>query len=122
MGKGHGHPPRHRDGSVAPLTEQFKSHGEKFMQLHSRLLTFAIASALAGAAPAIAAHGSASAAARAHGLVDGAAARAVRRASADAFTAGSVVVDAKGTEHVRFTRSYRGLPVIGGDFVLHSRN
>ncbi len=92
------------------------------MQLQSRLLSFAIASALAASAPAIAAHGSASAAARAHGLVDGPAARAVRRASADAFTAGSVRVDAKGTEHVRFARSYRGLPVIGGDFVLHSRN
>ena len=92
------------------------------MQLQSRLLSFAIASALAASAPAIAAHGSASAAARAHGLIDGPAARAVRRASADAFTAGLVKVDAKGTEHVRFTRSYRGLPVIGGDFVLHSRN
>lgn len=46
----------------------------------------------------------------------------MRRASADTFAAGSAIVDAKGTEHVRFARSYRGLPVIGGDFVLHSRN
>ena len=92
------------------------------MQLQSRLLSFAIASALAASAPAFAAHGSVSVAARAHGLVDGPAARAVRRASADAFTAGSSIVDAKGTEHVRFTRTYRGLPVIGGDFVVHSRN
>lgn len=92
------------------------------MQLQSRLLSFAIVSALAASAPAFASHGSASVVARAHGLVDGPAARAVRRASADTFAAGSAIVDAKGTEHVRFARSYRGLPVIGGDFVLHSRN
>ena len=31
-------------------------------------------------------------------------------------------VDADGTEHVRFQRNYQGLPVIGGDFVVQSRN
>ena len=30
--------------------------------------------------------------------------------------------DADGTEHVRFQRNYQGLPVIGGDFVVQSRN
>ena len=30
-----------------------------------------------------------------------------------------VVVDADGTSHVRFDRSYQGLPVVGGDFVVH---
>jgi Zn-dependent metalloprotease len=30
-----------------------------------------------------------------------------------------VVLDQDGTEHVRFDRTYRGLPVIGGDFVVH---
>jgi Zn-dependent metalloprotease len=45
----------------------------------------------------------------------------VRASSADRFQARDVVVDADGTEHVRFDRSYGGLPVIGGDFVLHSR-
>ena len=59
---------------------------------------------------------------RAQGLLDGPAARSVHRASADAFVAKSLSVDAKGTEHARFDRTYRGLPVIGGDFVLHSRN
>jgi zinc metalloprotease ZmpA len=34
---------------------------------------------------------------------------------------GSVLRDADGTEHVRFDRTYEGLPVIGGDFVVHSR-
>ncbi len=93
------------------------------MQPQSRLLTFAIASALAAAAPAFAGHATQSSAAiRAHGLVDGPAAHAVRRASADAFIANDVIVDARGTEHVRFARTYRGLPVIGGDFVLHTRN
>ncbi len=32
-----------------------------------------------------------------------------------------VVVDADGTEHVRFDRTYRGLRVIGGDLVVHER-
>ncbi|WP_228916962.1 M4 family metallopeptidase [Streptomyces sp. DH20] len=30
-----------------------------------------------------------------------------------------VVVDADGSRHVRYDRTYRGLPVLGGDFVLH---
>ncbi|MFV0136124.1 M4 family metallopeptidase [Streptomyces sp. HMX87] len=30
-----------------------------------------------------------------------------------------VVVDADGTQHVRYDRTYRGLPVLGGDFVVH---
>ena len=59
---------------------------------------------------------------RAQGLLDGPAARMVHRASADAFVAKGLNVDAKGTEHARFDRTYRGLPVIGGDFVLHMRN
>jgi Zn-dependent metalloprotease len=29
------------------------------------------------------------------------------------------IVDADGTEHVRFARTYRGLRVIGGDLVVH---
>jgi Zn-dependent metalloprotease len=33
-----------------------------------------------------------------------------------------VIVDRDGTEHVRFDRSFNGLPVIGGDVVVHSRN
>ncbi|MFE1441496.1 M4 family metallopeptidase [Streptomyces sp. NPDC058739] len=30
-----------------------------------------------------------------------------------------VIVDADGTQHVRYDRTYRRLPVLGGDFVLH---
>ncbi|MGW0816006.1 M4 family metallopeptidase [Streptomyces viridiviolaceus] len=30
-----------------------------------------------------------------------------------------VVVDGDGTQHVRYDRTYRGLPVLGGDFVVH---
>jgi Zn-dependent metalloprotease len=94
------------------------------MQPQSRLLAIAIASALATvAAPAVADTAlNGSVAQRAQGLIDGPAARAVRRASADTFTARDVIVDAKGIEHVRFARTYRGLPMIGGDLVLHSRN
>jgi len=45
-----------------------------------------------------------------------------RASSQDRFIARGAIVDADGTEHVRFERSYRGLPVIGGDLVVHSRN
>src|SRR4249919_1035711 len=96
------------------------------MKLQSSLLSAAIVSALAVSATAVAAnHGAAlkaSAIARAHGMVDGASAAAVRRNAADAFVAADASVDASGTEHVRFARTYRGLPVIGGDFVMHSKN
>ena len=40
----------------------------------------------------------------------------------DGFVARHVIVDADGTEHVRFDRTYDGLPVIGGDVVMHSGN
>lgn len=40
----------------------------------------------------------------------------------DRFQPRAVVTDTDGTEHVRFDRTYRGLPVIGGDVVLHSRH
>jgi len=88
-----------------------------------RLLSAAILAALAASGSAAAAGTfRASAAQRAQGLAQGPAAATVRRAAADAFVAQDVVIDRKGTEHVRFARTYRGLPVIGGDFVLHSRN
>jgi Zn-dependent metalloprotease len=42
--------------------------------------------------------------------------------SHDAFVArGKAIVDADGTEHVRFDRSFKGLPVLGGDIVVHGR-
>lgn len=47
---------------------------------------------------------------------------AVRASIGDRFHARDVVVDADGTEHVRFERTYAGLPVIGGDLVVHSRD
>ncbi len=39
---------------------------------------------------------------------------------ADTFDARDVVVDADGSEHVRFARRHHGLRVIGGDVVVHS--
>ncbi|MFZ5638349.1 MAG: M4 family metallopeptidase [Pseudomonadota bacterium] len=59
---------------------------------------------------------------RAQGLLlDGAVRKAARIADADRLAVKDVVVDRDGTEHVRMTRSYRGLPVIGGDIVVSSR-
>ena len=44
-----------------------------------------------------------------------------RLSAYDAFTARDVIVDRNGTEHVRFDRTYKGLPVLGGDLVVHSK-
>lgn len=35
------------------------------------------------------------------------------------FTPKSLMIDGDGTQHVRFTRTYKGLNVVGGDFVVH---
>jgi zinc metalloprotease ZmpA len=43
----------------------------------------------------------------------------VHGGAGQAFVARDVVADADGAEHVRFDRTYRGLRVLGGDFVLH---
>jgi zinc metalloprotease ZmpA len=93
------------------------------MNVQMSLLSLAIVSGLALSAPAEAAgNQNAAAIARANALIAGPASAAVRRAGADSFVARDVVVDADGTEHVRFQRNYQGLPVIGGDFVVQSRN
>lgn len=44
-----------------------------------------------------------------------------RYSTSDAFATRGVTIDRNGTEHVRFARTYKGLPVIGGDLVVHSR-
>ncbi len=93
------------------------------MKVQICLLSLAVASGLAMSSSVDAAgNQNAAAISRANAMVNGNAATAVRRASADAFKASDAIVDANGNEHVRFQREYRGLPVIGGDFVVHSRN
>ena len=92
------------------------------MHLQARLLSAAIVTALVLPAAAFAAPPAQSPAVqRALGLIDGHG-KAFQRADADRFVARDVIVDRDGTEHVRFDRTYRGLPVIGGDVVVHSRN
>ncbi len=76
--------------------------------------------ALASSSVVLAAPGNGASADRAQGLIKSHAA-AARLSSADRFKVRDVVVDPDGTEHVRFSRSYAGLPVIGGDLVVHSR-
>jgi Zn-dependent metalloprotease len=46
--------------------------------------------------------------------------KAVLESKDDRYAARDVVLDADGAEHVRFDRTYRGLEVLGGDFVVHS--
>lgn len=94
------------------------------MNVQMSLLSLAIVSGLAMSGSADAAGNQRSAAiARANALIAAPAAdAAIRRANADSFVARDAVVDADGTEHVRYQRNYGGLPVIGGDFVVQSRN
>ena len=61
-------------------------------------------------------------AARARTLLRTSAARAAHSAQADRFAANDVIVDRDGTEHVRMNRTWNGLPVVGGDVVVHSRD
>lgn len=85
------------------------------------LLAVAVAASLGIAACVVTAADVSPAASRARALLD--AHRAILAAAdGDGFAVRNVVTDRDGTEHVRFTRSYLGLPVIGGDFVMHSRN
>ena len=102
------------------------------MKLKMSLLSAAILPALALVAlPAFAGEArpampaaKAAAAARAQALLDGAGTGRVHRAVGDEFSAQiqSVIIDDDGTEHVRFNRVWsNGLPVIGGDFVVHAR-
>jgi Zn-dependent metalloprotease len=46
-------------------------------------------------------------------------ARALKLGSREALVVKDVARDSNGTEHVRYERTYAGLPVIGGDFVVH---
>jgi Zn-dependent metalloprotease len=43
----------------------------------------------------------------------------VHTGTAQSLTATSTLVDPDGTSHVRLARTYRGLPVLGGDLVVH---
>src|SRR3954447_6881264 len=45
---------------------------------------------------------------------------AVRGGAHQAFHVRDVIRDGDGATHVRFTRTYRGLDVLGGDVVVHS--
>ncbi|AGL19195.1 M4 family metallopeptidase [Actinoplanes sp. N902-109] len=45
---------------------------------------------------------------------------AIKGADGEKYIAGRTVIDASGASHARYSRTYRGLPVRGGDFVVHS--
>lgn len=90
--------------------------------MQSCLLSAAIMSALALSSVAVAGQPTRSApAVRAQTMVHSGAVRALRRDAADRFVTQGVVAS-NGEKHVRMSRTFRGLPVIGGDVVLHMRN
>ena len=88
------------------------------MSLTPKLLTAAVLVALAGTAAAATPRDAAIQ--RAQGLIQANGA-ALHASAQDRFTTRDVIVDADGSEHVRFDRSFAGLPVIGGDVVVHSK-
>lgn len=90
------------------------------MSLSPKLLSVAVLMALAGSAGA-ARFDATPAAGRALAHVQ-ANAGAAHASAQDRFAAVDLIVDANGTEHVRFTRTFAGLRVIGGDMVVHSHN
>lgn len=89
-----------------------------------KLLSAALTAVLiAGVAHAAAPTATTPAVVRAQALLATADGKAKSFAGAgDVFTAADVPDGAGGIEHVRFTRTYKGLPVVGGDIVVHSRN
>ena len=84
------------------------------------LLTLAAALALAGFSGLSAAADNTAAVQRALAHVQAFPERSGHGAD-HSYTARDVVVDADGSEHVRLERRFRGLRVIGGDMVVHSR-
>jgi Zn-dependent metalloprotease len=88
------------------------------MNLRQQTLAAAVLAALSTPAFALAAPGQA--VERAQAALQARPALALA-APGERFTARDAIVDLDGTEHVRFERSFAGLPVIGGDFVLHQR-
>lgn len=89
------------------------------MHMKHKLLSLAVLVVIS--AGEVAAAGSSTAVQRAMGHIRDHHAT-VRASGNDQFLARDVIVDADGTEHVRFDRTYAGLPVIGGDLIVHSRN
>jgi len=88
--------------------------------LHN-LLGVAIAATLVTALQPFSTQAAANPGSRALGLLDANPA-AANRSAGDGFAVLDVMVDANGAEHVRMERTYRGMPVIGGDIVVHSRD
>ena len=88
------------------------------MSSYSKLLSAAVLLALAGTASAGVSREQAQARAFTNIYANPS---AVRAHSGDHFAVKDTIIDANGDEHVRFTRTYAGMDVIGGDFVTHSR-
>jgi len=85
----------------------------------ARFAVLAAASALAGTTGAAVAAENAAAFQRAVAQIQAFPGRSMH-AAGHSYQSRDVVVDADGTEHVRVARFFKGLPVIGGDMVVHS--
>jgi len=111
-----------RDPSGKPCRREQRANlpeqGFTFMSLTPKLLSFAVLLALGGTAAAAGTKNSA-AVDRALGNIN-ANRTAVHANAGDRFATKDTIVDANGDEHVRFNRTFAGMDVIGGDFVMHS--
>ncbi|WP_374565014.1 M4 family metallopeptidase [Ideonella sp.] len=90
----------------------------KFTLIHQATIA-ALASFAALAVQAAAPAADHPAVQRALSHLKGQAAAAGQVSAGDSFQARDLMADADGSQHVRFARLYRGLPVIGGDLVVH---
>ena len=92
--------------------------------MQSSLLSAAVVAALAVSAVSFAGDiRTSSPVLRAQAALNGATAtRLLKRDAADRLVVRDTVAGRKGMEHVRFERTYRGLPVIGGGGVMHLKN
>ncbi|MGX1274097.1 M4 family metallopeptidase [Streptomyces phaeoluteigriseus] len=76
----------------------------------------------AGAAPAVLSPARRAALVRAAQAAAGATAQRLDLGAREKLVVKDVVQDADGTKHTRYERTYAGLPVLGGDLVVHVRN
>ncbi len=45
----------------------------------------------------------------------------IHASASDTYHVQRIISDANGATHVRYTRTYHGLPVVGGDFIIHNK-
>src|SRR5436190_1656426 len=107
----------------SPIREGASSVLRKLLLVAATLALLGSAAAVAQAAPRAKASAANPRAAAAKGAADLVASRPARlhASAADTFVQRSVISTPEGLQYVPYVREHRGLPVVGGDFVLVTR-